>query len=110
MIAFGSEEALAIAKQPEFVEICSVCGEPMLNKRIRKTTGDLVLDPFGGLMTVPYTAVKMGRKGYGIELNSDYWAWGVRYLEEAELKATTPTLFDLMNMNDMAQAAVMAHD
>lgn len=72
--------------------------------------GDLVLDPFGGLMTVPYTAVKMGRKGYGIELNSDYWSWGVRYLEEAELKATTPTLFDLMNMNDVAQAAVMAHD
>jgi DNA modification methylase len=35
--------------------------------------GDLVLDPFGGLMTVPYIAIKMGRRGYGIELNSDYF-------------------------------------
>jgi hypothetical protein len=63
--------------------------------------GDLVLDPFGGLMTVPYTAVKMGRLGYGVELNSDYWAWGVNYMREAEVEVTTPTLFDLMCFADV---------
>lgn len=40
MIEFGSQKALEIAKQPEFVDVCSVCGEPMLNKRIRKPTGE----------------------------------------------------------------------
>lgn len=56
--------------------------------------GDLVLDPFGGLMTVPYIAVKMGRKGYGIELNADYFRDGVGYLETAEREMSSPTLFD----------------
>lgn len=60
--------------------------------------GDLVLDPFGGLMTVPMTAVKMNRRGYGIELNPDYFRDGVGYLEEAEHEAEMPTLFDFMEV------------
>jgi len=58
--------------------------------------GDLVFDPFGGLMTVPMVAVKMGRKGYGIELNSDYFRDGVGYLKSAEDEVETPTLFDFI--------------
>lgn len=58
--------------------------------------GDLVLDPFGGLMTVPMTAVKMHRRGYGIELNPDYFRDGVGYLQEAENEIDTPTLFDFL--------------
>ena len=58
--------------------------------------GDLVLDPFGGLMTVPMTAVKMRRRGYGIELNADYFRDGVGYLQEAEDEMATPTLFDFI--------------
>lgn len=57
--------------------------------------GDLVLDPFGGLMTVPYCAVKMNRKGYGIELNPTYFADGVGYLKSIEHKKSTATLFDI---------------
>ena len=57
---------------------------------------ELVYDPFGGLMTVPVTAVKMGRLGYGVELNPDYFRDGVGYLQEAEAEASTPTLFDFM--------------
>ncbi|WP_252234334.1 DNA methyltransferase, partial [Clostridium sp. CMCC3676] len=37
--------------------------------RLYSNPGDLVLDPFGGLMTVPVRALKLGRRGYGIELN-----------------------------------------
>lgn len=59
--------------------------------------GELVFDPFGGLMTVPYMAVKMGRKGMATELNSDYFRDGVRYLREAETEVKTPTLFDLID-------------
>lgn len=58
--------------------------------------GDLVLDPFGGLMTVPMMAVKMGREGYGIELNEDYFRDGLSYLETAEMESGQPTLFDFM--------------
>lgn len=60
--------------------------------------GDLVLDPFGGLMTVPMTAVKMNRRGYGIELNPDYFRDGVGYLQAAEEEKETPTLFDFMQV------------
>lgn len=62
--------------------------------------GDLVLDPFGGLMTVPLTAVKMNRKGYGIELNPDYFRDGVGYLKDAEDELETPTLFDFLGGTD----------
>ena len=58
--------------------------------------GEVVLDPFGGLMTVPVTALKMDRKGYGIELNPDYFRDGVGYLQEVENDKHIPTLFDFM--------------
>lgn len=58
--------------------------------------GEVVLDPFGGLMTVPMTAVKMNRRGYGIELNPDYFLDGVGYLQAAENEIDEPTLFDFM--------------
>lgn len=61
--------------------------------------GDLVLDPFGGLMTVPMTAVKMKRRGYGIELNEDYFRDGVGYLQQAEEERETPTLFDYLGID-----------
>lgn len=56
--------------------------------------GDLVLDPFGGLMTVPYMAVKMGRRGYGIELNPEYWRMGCGYCRKAEAERNIPSLFN----------------
>lgn len=57
--------------------------------------GDLVYDPFGGLMTVPYRAVMMGRKGYGCELNPEYFTDGVSYLQQADRRIAMPTLFDV---------------
>jgi DNA modification methylase len=62
--------------------------------------GDVVLDPFGGLMTVPYMAVKMNRKGYGIELNPAYFRDGVAYCQDIERKKSLPTLFDLIKVTD----------
>lgn len=58
--------------------------------------GDTVYDPFGGLMTVPMTAVKMHRNGKGCELNQDYFRDGVGYLQAAENEVDEPTLFDFM--------------
>lgn len=60
--------------------------------------GDTVFDPFGGIQTVPYCAVKMGRRGLSTELNYDYWKDGLAYLQEAEMEVSAPTLFDLMTV------------
>lgn len=62
--------------------------------------GETVFDPFGGLMTVPYVAVKMGRHGRGVELNTAYWRDGVRYLREAEVGRSAPSLFDCLEDPD----------
>jgi len=58
--------------------------------------GDLVADPFGGLFTVPYLAIKMKRRGVGIELNPVYFEAGVQYCKEMEMKRSAPSLFELM--------------
>lgn len=58
--------------------------------------GELVYDPFGGLMTVPFRALKLGRKGRGTELNTQYFLDGVKYLEAEEYKQNMPTLFDIL--------------
>lgn len=58
--------------------------------------GDVVYDPFGGLMTVPMMAVKMHRFGKGCELNHDYFRDGVGYLQAAENEMDELTLFDFM--------------
>lgn len=57
--------------------------------------GDSVLDPFGGLMTVPYRAIMKGRYGIGFELNPGYFADGAAYCKSAEVKQSMPSLFDL---------------
>ncbi|MBQ8109403.1 MAG: DNA methylase N-4 [Clostridia bacterium] len=65
--------------------------------------GDTILDPFGGIMTVPTEAVKKGRKGIGIELNTDYFRDGVGYLQGADMQQGMPTLFDFIGLGGIAQ-------
>lgn len=55
--------------------------------------GEVVHDPFGGLMTVPYRALKLGRKGSASELNTGYFFDGVQYLKAAEKEMAMPDLF-----------------
>jgi DNA modification methylase len=57
--------------------------------------GDTVLDPFSGLGTVPLYALKQGRVGIGVELNSAYFLDGVKYCEAVAREQAMPTLFDL---------------
>jgi DNA modification methylase len=66
--------------------------------------GELVFDPFGGIMTVPYRAIKLGRYGKAVELCATYFKDGLRYLREAELKRNAPTLFDLLPTEEMVEA------
>lgn len=56
--------------------------------------GDLVYDPFMGIGSTAYQALKMNRRAYGSELNSEYWGYSVGYAEQVEAEMSTPTLFD----------------
>lgn len=59
--------------------------------------GDIVLDYFAGIGTVPVMALKLGRRGVGIELKKSYYQVASRYLEEEEVRQAQPTMFDLLN-------------
>jgi DNA modification methylase len=58
--------------------------------------GDIIFDPFGGLMTVPYRAILKGRFGMASELNDVSFADGLYYCQDAEAKRNTPSFFDLL--------------
>lgn len=64
--------------------------------------GELVFDPFGGLFTVPYRALKRGRKGRSVELSTAYFMDGVKYLEAAERELAMPDLFDTLPGEEQA--------
>lgn len=66
--------------------------------------GDVVFDPFGGLMTVPYRAVKAGRYGMATELSAPYFADGVGYLAAAEREMSIPGLFDFEPVSELEEA------
>lgn len=69
-------------------DIVDRCIERYSNK------GELVFDPFGGLFTVPYRALHLGRRGRAAELNTGYFFDGVKYLEAKERQMAMPSLFD----------------
>ncbi|MBL7989403.1 MAG: DNA methylase N-4 [Chlorobi bacterium] len=62
--------------------------------------GDVVFDPFGGLMTVPYRAVLLGRYGVGHELSPAYFTDGATYCRSAEYSVNLPTLFDAIEAEE----------
>lgn len=57
--------------------------------------GEVVFDPFSGLGTVPYRAVKLGRKGLGVELNAQYFADSAMHCKAMEKEMAMPDLFAL---------------
>ena len=54
---------------------------------------EIVYDPFGGIMTVPYRAILLGRYGMGCELSPTYFLDGATYCKAAEDKIAMPDLF-----------------
>jgi DNA modification methylase len=66
--------------------------------------GEIVLDPFGGIGSTAYQAIKMGRHGWSIELNEEYWRCSVGYCEAAESEVAVPMLFDLSTLESQPAA------
>ncbi len=54
--------------------------------------GDLILDPFNGIGSTGYQALKMGRKYLGIELKPEYAAQAARFLSGVEAEAASPSI------------------
>jgi DNA modification methylase len=68
--------------------------------------GEVVLDPFAGIFSVPYQALKMRRRAIGIELCADYWKFGVGYCEMVENDVEAPTLAFMTELEEEAMAPV----
>ena len=54
--------------------------------------GDIVLDPFAGIGSTPYVALRMDRRGLGIELKDTYYEQAVN---NCEVALTEPIIDDL---------------
>jgi len=68
--------------------------------------GDLVVSPFGGIVSEGYEAIKMGRRFLGAELKASYWRQGVENLRAAEREYKTTDLFsDDMGPEDVEEYA-----
>lgn len=70
--------------QLDFIERCI---------RLWSNKGELVFDPFGGIGSTVYEAIKLGRKGMSIELKPSYWDASVNLMRELEEKLGEATLF-----------------
>lgn len=62
--------------------------------RLWSNPGELVFDPFGGIGSTPYVAVRHGRRGLSIELKRSYWEEAVRVMEDLDFQRSVPSLFD----------------
>lgn len=59
--------------------------------------GDVVFTPFMGIGSEVYQAVKMGRKGFGIELKKEYYEQAKKNLQTLDDERNQMTLFDYVN-------------
>ena len=71
--------------QLDFIERCV---------RLWSNPGETVFTPFAGIGSEVYTARKLGRVGFGIELKPSYWQTAVDNLRNLDAELEMPSLFD----------------
>ena len=71
---------------------------PLIERCVRlwSNRGEVVFSPFAGIGSELYEAVRLGRRGLGIELKEDYWRVAQRNLTEAAHQNSERSLFDLL--------------
>ena len=62
--------------------------------RLWSNVGETVLTPFAGIGSEVHEAVRLGRRGLGIELKPSYWRTAVDNLSRLDAEMGLPTLFD----------------
>lgn len=75
---------------------------PVIERCIELWTNpnDVVLDPFDGIGSVGYQAIKMGRRHIGIELKKSYYDQAVANLRTAESETLLAELDELDDFED----------
>lgn len=63
--------------------------------RLWSNPGETVLSPFAGIGSEIYQAIKLGRKGIGVELKPSYFSVAVHNIKQAEASLLELPLFDL---------------
>ncbi len=74
--------------------------------RLFSNPGEIVMSPFAGIGSEIYTALKLGRRGLGIELKNEYHAEAIKNCDRAirEREADNHgTLFDLLEIENAAE-------
>ncbi len=101
MITLNTEQS----RRAQVAHVCPLQFD-IVDRLIERYTnpGDLVFDPFSGLGTVAMRALRAGRRGAGVELNPDYHRDAVRYLRAEEARRAAPTLFDLLDLEEVPAA------
>ena len=68
---------------------------PLVNRLIRmySNPGETILDPFGGIGTVPSESLKLGRKAIALELKPEYFIEMVSFVEQVANKPKQLSLF-----------------
>mgnify|MGYP001565495647 FL=1 len=72
--------------QLDFIERCV---------RLWSNPGETVLSPFAGIGSEVHTAVRLGRRGIGIELKPSYWRTAVDNLTRLDADMDAPMLFEV---------------
>lgn len=62
--------------------------------RLWSNPDEVVLSPFAGIGSEIHTAVRLGRRGHGIELKPSYWRTAVNNLRDLDEQMNLPALFD----------------
>jgi hypothetical protein len=62
--------------------------------RLWSNPGETVFSPFAGIGSEIHTAVRLGRRGLGIELKPSYWRTAVSNLLDLDAEMNVPSLFD----------------
>ena len=93
------------AQQGREMHLCPLQFD-IIDRAIRQYSepGEVVFDPFGGVMSVPYRALKLGRKGRAVELNPAYFRDGCAHVARMAEELATPDLFGVMGIEEAADA------
>ena len=91
------------AQQGREMHLCPLQFD-IIDRAIRQYSepGEVVFDPFGGVMSVPYRALKLRRKGRAVELNPAYFRDGCAHVARMAEQMATPDLFGVMGAEGMA--------
>ena len=64
--------------------------------RLWTNPGEVVFDPFAGIGSTVREAVRLGRRGLGVELNERYYQTALRNIERVVALSARPTLLDAL--------------